>query len=280
MPGVREEPSTPVLSQASATSAVPVAWEGSAVAAELAGTTVEPEARARSSREAGGVTIVSIKTEDHHGLIERRGGRPKIRPKGQTAGYFINVTYITELTERVMAEPMRISATHFSKEVGRYSDLALTQPVMITRNGRDRTVMISAEEYGRLQRHATTGPAEREPASGTAAGLIDARTRAAAAAFLARIEQSHAPVGALLYGSRARGTHKPDSDADIAVILKGEPENRYQVAGPLADAAYDVLMETGIYIQPLPLWETKLKRPELFSNPALIETIKREGIRL
>ena len=47
---------------------------------------------------------------------------------------------------------IRVSATEFSKEVGRYQDAALTQPVIETRNGRDRTVMISAEEYARLKR--------------------------------------------------------------------------------------------------------------------------------
>ena len=47
---------------------------------------------------------------------------------------------------------IRVSATEFSKEVGRYQDAALTQPVIVTRNGRDRTVMISAEEYARLKR--------------------------------------------------------------------------------------------------------------------------------
>jgi PHD/YefM family antitoxin component YafN of YafNO toxin-antitoxin module len=47
-------------------------------------------------------------------------------------------------------EMVRVSATAFSKEVGHYQDLALRQPVVVTRNGRDRTVMISAEEYQRL----------------------------------------------------------------------------------------------------------------------------------
>jgi prevent-host-death family protein len=46
---------------------------------------------------------------------------------------------------------IRISSTDFGKEVGRYQDVALTQPVIVTRNGRDRTVMISAEEYERLR---------------------------------------------------------------------------------------------------------------------------------
>ncbi len=47
---------------------------------------------------------------------------------------------------------IRVTSTEFSKEVGRFQDQALTQPVVVTRNGRDRTVMISAEEYQRLKR--------------------------------------------------------------------------------------------------------------------------------
>jgi prevent-host-death family protein len=51
-----------------------------------------------------------------------------------------------------MNDMIRISATEFGKEVGRYQDAAMTQPVIVTRNGRDRTVMISADEYWRLKR--------------------------------------------------------------------------------------------------------------------------------
>ena len=51
-----------------------------------------------------------------------------------------------------MTDMIRVSSTEFGKEVGRYQDAALTQPVVVTRNGRDRTVMISAEEYIRLKR--------------------------------------------------------------------------------------------------------------------------------
>ena len=48
---------------------------------------------------------------------------------------------------------IRVSSTEFSKEIGRYQDASLTQPVIVTRNGRDRTVMISAVEYDRLKRN-------------------------------------------------------------------------------------------------------------------------------
>ncbi len=51
-----------------------------------------------------------------------------------------------------MNDMIRVSSTEFGKEVGRYQDAALIQPVVVTRNGRDRTVMISAEEYARLKR--------------------------------------------------------------------------------------------------------------------------------
>lgn len=51
-----------------------------------------------------------------------------------------------------MNDTIRVSATEFCKEVGRYQDAALSQPVVVTRNGRDQTVMISAEEYQRLKR--------------------------------------------------------------------------------------------------------------------------------
>ena len=47
---------------------------------------------------------------------------------------------------------VRVTSVEFQKNVGRYQDMALTQPVTVTRNGRDRTVVLSAEEYARLKR--------------------------------------------------------------------------------------------------------------------------------
>ena len=49
-------------------------------------------------------------------------------------------------------EMVKVSAAEFQRNIGRYQDLALTQPVAVTRNGRERTVMISIEEYRRLKR--------------------------------------------------------------------------------------------------------------------------------
>jgi len=46
----------------------------------------------------------------------------------------------------------KISSTEFQQNVRRYEDAALTEPVMITQDGRDRLVLLSAEEYARLKR--------------------------------------------------------------------------------------------------------------------------------
>jgi PHD/YefM family antitoxin component YafN of YafNO toxin-antitoxin module len=37
------------------------------------------------------------------------------------------------------------------RELSHYSDLALAQPVVVTKNGRPRNVLISFEEYERLE---------------------------------------------------------------------------------------------------------------------------------
>jgi len=47
---------------------------------------------------------------------------------------------------------VRISATEFQRHVGRYGDVALTEPVTVTKDGRDRVVVLSAQEYRRLKR--------------------------------------------------------------------------------------------------------------------------------
>lgn len=109
---------------------------------------------------------------------------------------------------------------------------------------------------------------------------LDAETEHAVRVFMQRLEGKYPVIEGLVFGSRARGDHKPDSDADLAVILKGERGDRYKVSGDMAGIAFDVMLETGILVQALPLWEGELAQPERFSNPALIENIKREGLRL
>jgi uncharacterized protein len=109
---------------------------------------------------------------------------------------------------------------------------------------------------------------------------IDVDTAHATRAFIKRVEGRYPVRETILYGSRARNTHRADSDADLAVILSGPIGNRKAAAFDMAGIAFDVLLETGILVEALPLWEDELDHPERFSNPELIENIRREGLRL
>jgi antitoxin ChpS len=81
-------------------------------------------------------------------------------------------------------------------------------------------------------------------------------------------------------GSRARNTHRTDSDADVVVLLRGSPGKFFATKLAMDDLAYDVLLNTGIRIQPLPVWESEWSQPENYSNPWLLKNIANEGIRL
>jgi hypothetical protein len=48
----------------------------------------------------------------------------------------------------------------------------------------------------------------------------------------------------------------------------------------LSDLAYDVLLETGVLIQSLPIWEDDWNHPERHLSPALLRNISREGVRM
>ena len=118
----------------------------------------------------------------------------------------------------------------------------------------------------------------RVASPGQTAYRPDAETVLAIRTFMGRVQGRYPAVYGLLYGSRARGTHGPESDADLAVILRGERGDRKSAALDMAGMAFEVLLETGVLVEALPLWEDELREPGSFSNPALIETIRREGL--
>ena len=109
---------------------------------------------------------------------------------------------------------------------------------------------------------------------------IDPNTQHAARAFMAKVSAQYPVVDAILFGSRARRNNRTDSDLDIAVVLRGNRDRFIDTKLALADIAYDVLLETGMLIQALLLWEDELNQPERYTNPDLLRNIKREGIKL
>ena len=108
---------------------------------------------------------------------------------------------------------------------------------------------------------------------------IDPETEAAVRRFLDLIAPRYEVEGAILYGSRARGTHDEDSDADVAVLLRGE-QDFWAVVNDMVKIEVKVLLETDILISALPIWLDEWENPESYSNPDLLHNINREGIRL
>jgi predicted nucleotidyltransferase len=110
--------------------------------------------------------------------------------------------------------------------------------------------------------------------------FIDPETESAVRAFIKKVTSQYDFAGAILFGSRARNTFRPDSDADVAVLLHGHDGKFVATKLAMADLAFEVLLDTGIRIQPLPIWEDEWEHPDQYSNPRLLENIAREGVRL
>jgi predicted nucleotidyltransferase len=111
---------------------------------------------------------------------------------------------------------------------------------------------------------------------------VDPVTARAIQAFVNGIAH-YAIAGVLLYGSRARGDHDEYSDADLAVFLKGERHAKADLIRTkleMADIAFDVLLDTNVLVSPMPIWEDEWQHPETYSNPRLLENIRREGVWL
>lgn len=77
----------------------------------------------------------------------------------------------------------------------------------------------------------------------------------------------------VLFGSRARGDSRPDSDWDIAVFLTNDPtlDDRYR----LTDLGTDLLVDTGEVIQSVAL---PLRR--VAEESYLMQAIRTDGIDL
>jgi uncharacterized protein len=111
--------------------------------------------------------------------------------------------------------------------------------------------------------------------------VIDPVTQAALTSFKAILSARYGAHLKTLYlfGSRARGDHRPDSDADVAVFLD-------QVTDPLAeqldliDQGYPILLETGVNIQPWVFEQASLTNAAPQRAAHLVAAIQREGLVL
>ena len=84
----------------------------------------------------------------------------------------------------------------------------------------------------------------------------------------------------LMFGSRARGDYHTESDIDLAILMTEPSGDFFTLKLEMDDIAYDILLETGMRIQPLPIWQDEWQHPERYSNPYLIKNIQQEGVAL
>ncbi len=105
---------------------------------------------------------------------------------------------------------------------------------------------------------------------------LDPQTETAVRTFLARVPPELKVEKAIVFGSRARGDNRPDSDADLALVF--ERGNEWPIVGLLAGLAFDVLMETGILVQPVSISTSDWTHPERFPRPGFLRNVAKEGI--
>ena len=81
----------------------------------------------------------------------------------------------------------------------------------------------------------------------------------------------------ILYGSRARGDNRPDSDWDILVITPRD-KITYDYESELRDPIFDIELETGQIISLIVYsksdWTNRMAFSPLYSN------VKKEGIKI
>lgn len=84
--------------------------------------------------------------------------------------------------------------------------------------------------------------------------------------------------GLVLFGSRARGDYRDDSDADVAVFL--DPVSDPIAAQmDIADDAYVIFLDRGLLIQPW-VFRGTLERPDRSRALPLLDAVRCEGIAL
>jgi len=82
---------------------------------------------------------------------------------------------------------------------------------------------------------------------------------------------------AYLFGSRARGDHKPDSDWDI-LILVDDPKFTNELDDKFRSEIYPLEIESSQVIS-IQIYPKKYWKEKLLSSP-LYENVKKEGIKL
>jgi uncharacterized protein len=107
----------------------------------------------------------------------------------------------------------------------------------------------------------------------------DAAVTRAVARYAAEVRKAYGDrlKGVYLFGSRARGDHTPESDADLVVVLADDGWDFWTEKTRLTDLSYDFLIDVGADIQGWPVTEREWRDPSVHHNPSLVEDMRRDG---
>jgi uncharacterized protein len=83
--------------------------------------------------------------------------------------------------------------------------------------------------------------------------------------------------GLCLFGSRARGDHRTDSDIDVAVVLADGGWEPLRVSIELAGVAFEPLVHTGVELQPRAIPESHWSDPSRDPDEALLRRIRADA---
>ena len=105
----------------------------------------------------------------------------------------------------------------------------------------------------------------------------------AVAAFvhaLERADVSRRVKDVLVYGSRARGDWRTDSDIDVAVIIQGAfaPGEDLTILHALSDQTFDACARHGFLISPIPIAEDELVAANSRGNLEFYRNVRTDGV--
>jgi len=81
----------------------------------------------------------------------------------------------------------------------------------------------------------------------------------------------------VLFGSRARGEMRPDSDADVAIVIDDGDWKFWREKRELADLTFEALIRWGLTISPWPLSSTQWSNPDTHSNPKFVRAVREDA---